>query len=145
MYCVLSLSRVWLIATLWAVVHQVPRSLGFSRQEDRSGWPCPPPGDLPSPGIEPRSPALQAILYHLSHQGSPRILEWIAYPFSRGSFRPRNRKQVRDADKYPASYRTVPHNKELSSPCIAGRFFPSWATREAHQHVHTAVFKMDNL
>ena len=71
------------------------------------------------------------ILYQLSHQGSPRILEWIAYPFSRGSFRTRNRKQVRDADKYPASYRTVPHNKELSSPCIAGRFFPSWATREA--------------
>jgi len=34
--------------------------LGFSRQEYSSGLPCPPPGDLPNPGIEPRSPAVQA-------------------------------------------------------------------------------------
>ena len=34
------------------------------------------------------------ILYHLSHQGSPRILEWVAYPFSRGSSWPRNRTRV---------------------------------------------------
>ena len=33
--------------------------MGFSRQENWSGLPCPPPGDLPNPGIEPRSPALQ--------------------------------------------------------------------------------------
>ena len=43
---------------------------GFSRQEYWSGLPCPPPEDLPNPGIEPRSPALQEILYHLGHQGS---------------------------------------------------------------------------
>ena len=40
--------------------------------------PCPPPGDLANRGIEPRSPASQADLYCLSHQGSPRILEWEA-------------------------------------------------------------------
>ena len=34
------------------------------------------------------------ILYQLNHQGSPRILEWVAYPFSRGSYRPRNRTGV---------------------------------------------------
>ena len=44
----------------------------------------PSPGDLPNPGIEPRSPALH-ILYQLSHKGSPRTLEWVAYLFSRGS------------------------------------------------------------
>ena len=49
-----------------------------------------PPGDLPNLGIEPRSPTLQAVLYCLSHQGSPRILEWVAYPFSRGSSQLRN-------------------------------------------------------
>ena len=43
----------------------------FSKQEYWSGLPCPPPGDLPNPGIKPRSPALWAVLYHLSHQGSP--------------------------------------------------------------------------
>ena len=44
-------SRVWLFATLWTVAHQAPLSMGFSRQEYWSGWPCPPPGDLPDPGI----------------------------------------------------------------------------------------------
>ena len=53
------------------IARQAPLSMGFSRQEYWSGWPCPSPGDLLDPGIEPRSPALQAILYYLSHQGSP--------------------------------------------------------------------------
>ena len=50
------------------------------------------------------------ILYHLSYQGSPRILEWLAYPFSRGSSQPRNWTRV---------------------SCLAGGFFTSWATRDA--------------
>ena len=54
--CVLSgFSRVWLFATLWTVDLLAPLSMGFSRQEYWSGWPCPPPGDLPNPGIEPMS------------------------------------------------------------------------------------------
>ena len=55
-----SLSRVQLFATPWTVAYQVPQSMGFSRQEYWSGLPFPSPGDLPDPGIEPRSPALQA-------------------------------------------------------------------------------------
>ena len=42
----------------WTVAHQAPQSMGFSRQEYFSGLPFPSPGDLPDPGIEPRSPAL---------------------------------------------------------------------------------------
>jgi len=42
------------------VAHQAPLSMGFPRQDSWSGLPCPSPGDLPHPGIEPRSPALQA-------------------------------------------------------------------------------------
>ena len=38
--------------TLWTVARQAPLSMGFSRQESWSGLPCPPPGDLPNPGIE---------------------------------------------------------------------------------------------
>ena len=45
--------------------------MGFSRQEYWSGLPCPPPGDLPNPGMEPRSPALQEDSLPLSHQGTP--------------------------------------------------------------------------
>jgi len=54
-------SRVRLCVTLWTVGHQAPLSMGFSMQEYWSGLPCPPPGDLPDPGIEPvslMSPAL---------------------------------------------------------------------------------------
>ena len=47
-------------ATLWTVARQAPLSMRFSRQEYWSGLPFPFPGDLPNPGIEPMSPALQA-------------------------------------------------------------------------------------
>ena len=68
-------------------------------------------GIFPTQGLNPGVPTLQVdFFYHLSHQGSPRILEGVAYPFSRESFRPRNRTRV---------------------SCIAGGFFTSWTTREA--------------
>ena len=54
------LSRVRLFATPWTVTQQAPLSMGFSRQEYWNGLPFPSPGDLPDPGIEPRSTALQA-------------------------------------------------------------------------------------
>ena len=54
------LSHVRLFATLWTVAYQAPPSMGFFRQEYWSGLPFPSPGDLPDPGIEPGSPALQA-------------------------------------------------------------------------------------
>ena len=53
----------------WTGALQAPLSMGFSRQEHWSGSPCPPPGVLPNPEVEPRSPALQ-ILDQLSPQGS---------------------------------------------------------------------------
>ena len=60
-----SLSRVQLFATPWAVAYQAPLSRGFSRQEYWSGLPFPSSGDLPNPGIEPRSPALEADAFNL--------------------------------------------------------------------------------
>ena len=53
-----SLSHVWLFKTPWTVAYQIPPSMGFSRQEYWNGLPFPSPGDLPDPGIEPRSPIL---------------------------------------------------------------------------------------
>ena len=51
--CMLShFSRVRLFATLWTVASQAPLSMGFSRQEHRSGLSCSPPGDLPNVGVE---------------------------------------------------------------------------------------------
>ena len=54
------LSRVRLFATPWTAAHQAPPPMGFSRRECWSGVPLPSSGDLPNPGIEPGSPALQA-------------------------------------------------------------------------------------
>ena len=66
-------------------------------------------GIFSTQGSNPGLPHCRWILYCLSHQGSPRILELVAYPFSSGSSRPRNWTGV---------------------SCIAGEFFTSWATRE---------------
>ena len=115
-----SLSCVWLFVTPWAVTHQAPLSMEFPRQEYWSRLPFFSPGDLPDPGIEPRSPTLQAdsllsvppenpqrVSWSVmsdslcprdcSPPGSSvhgilqaKILEWVAIPFSRGSSRPRN-------------------------------------------------------
>ena len=65
-------------------------------------------GIFQTQGSNPSLPHCKQILYHLSHQGSPRILEWVAYPFSRGFSQPRNTTGI---------------------SCISGRFFTSWATR----------------
>ena len=67
-------------------------------------------GIFPTQGSNPGLPHCRQILYQLSHQGSPRILEWVACPFSRRSSRPRNWIRV---------------------SCIAGRFFTNWALRES--------------
>ena len=56
-----SLSCVWLFATPWTAAYQAPPSMGFSRQEYWSRLPCPPPGDLLNPEIEPRSPTEEGI------------------------------------------------------------------------------------
>ena len=71
-------SCVRLFAILWAIAHQAPLSMEFSRQEY---WTVvcrdPPLGNLPDPEIEPASPvflSLQAVLYPLSHVGSLTIM-----------------------------------------------------------------------
>ena len=67
-------------------------------------------GIFPIQGLNPGLPHCRQILYRLSQKGSPRILAWVAYPFSRRSSRPRNWTRV---------------------SCIAGGFFTKWAIREA--------------
>ena len=56
-----SLSGVQLFVASWTVVIQAPPSMGFSRQEYWSGLPCPPPGNISNPGIEPTTPASPAL------------------------------------------------------------------------------------
>ena len=164
--CVLShFSCVWLFATQWTEARQAPLPMESSRQEYCSGLPGPPPGGLPNPGVEPRSPppavaggffatstsweALLALArlcilcwtevgrveslpcfqsekvkvaqscptvcgpmdYTVHGLLQARILEWGAFPFSRGSCQPRDRAKFSH---------------------IAGRFF----TTEKHLILH---------
>ena len=75
-----SLSCVQLFVTTWTVAYQVPLSVGFSRQEYWSGLPFPSPGDLLNPGIEPRSPALQADALPSEPPGKPNLSSrWFNY------------------------------------------------------------------
>ena len=66
-------------------------------------------GIFPTPGSNPGLPHCRRIHYQLSHKGSPRVLEWVAYPFSRESSQPRNPTRV---------------------CCIAGGFSTNWAVME---------------
>ena len=113
LHCVaLALSHTRLSETPWTVAHQAPPSTGFPRQEYWSGLPFPTPGDLPTPGIEPRTPTLQAQADSLpaEPQRKPK-----AYPFSRRSSWPGNQTRV---------------------SCIGSRFFTNWAIRENHKRPH---------
>ena len=67
----MSLSRVRLFVSPWTVALQDPLSMGFSRRECWSGLPFPSPGDIPNPGIEPRSPELQADALSSEPPGKP--------------------------------------------------------------------------
>ena len=64
------------LVTPWTIAHQTPLSMGFPRQEYWSGLPSSTPGDLPDPGIKPKSTAVQVGSLPLSHQGSHKIV-WI--------------------------------------------------------------------
>ena len=63
--------------TPWTVAYQSSQSMEFSRQEYWSGFPFPSPGDLPNPGIEPVSPALQADALPSEPPGKSGIKEYI--------------------------------------------------------------------
>ena len=105
------LSHVWLFATPWTVAPPVSSAHGDSPGKD-TGVGCHAlfQGIFPTEGSNPGLLHCGQILYQLSHQGSPRILEWVACPFSRGSSWPRNQTRV---------------------SWVAGRFFTIWATGEA--------------
>ena len=72
--------RVQLFATPWTVAYQAPPSMGFSWQEYRSGLPCPSPGDLPDPGIKPRTPALQADALTSEPSSRRLLISWLQSP-----------------------------------------------------------------
>ena len=90
--------------------YQLYSSWNFSCQNTGVGSLSLLQGILPTQGLNPGLLHCRQNLYQLSHQGSPRILEWVGYPFSSRSSWPRNQTRI---------------------SCIAGGFFTNWAIREA--------------
>ena len=122
-----SLSRVRLLATPWTATYQVPPTLGFSKQEYWSGMPLPSPQvalvlkNSPANAEDISESESCSVVYDSlqphglyspwNHQA--RILEWVTFPFSRGSSQPRDWTQVSR---------------------IAGGILTCWATREAQEY-----------
>ena len=77
--CCCLVGQSCLVVTPCTIAYLAPLSVGFPRQEHWSGWPFPPPGELPNPEIEPESPALQVDSLPLSHWGNP--YEWDYHPY----------------------------------------------------------------
>ena len=84
--CVIShFSCVQFFATLWTIAHQAPLSMGFSRQKYWSGLLCPPPGDLPNPGIEPislTSPALAGGFFTTSTTWEACLMLYVSHNYA---------------------------------------------------------------
>ena len=78
-------------------------------------------GIFPTQKSNPCLPHCRQILYQQSHKGSPRILEWVAYPFSSGSSHPSNLTRF---------------------SCIAGRFFTNWDIREAQRRMSSEELRL---
>ena len=86
----------------WTIATRLLCPWGFSRKDYWSGLPC-PPGDLPNPEIEPRSPTLQTDSLPFELLGKPMSTGVVAYPFSRESSQPRNQgSPVLQANSLPA-------------------------------------------
>ena len=89
------MSNVQLFATPWTAAHQAPLAKGIL-QARKLGVGCHAllQGIFTTQGSNAGLPHCRQILYHLNHQGSPRILEWVAYPLSRVISPPRNQTEV---------------------------------------------------
>ena len=141
--------------TPWTIARQVPLSVGYSRQEYWSGLPFPSPGDFPNPGIEPRSPALQAD----SLPSEPRVKPVLEYRKLNAVSSEVLVSQLCSAlcpmDCSPLGssvhgilqarilkWVAIPFSRGFSQPrdrtqasLIAGRFFTGWAPREVKFYI----------
>ena len=122
-----SLSRIQLFATPWTAAYQAPPSMGFSRQEYCSGLPFPSPGDLPNPGIELRSPTLQADAL-------------TSEPPGKGA-----RSPTLPADSLPAEPQGKPKNTALGSLSLLQRIFLTQESNRGLLHCGRILYQLTEL
>ena len=114
------------LCNLWTIAHQAPPSMGFSRQEYRSGLSFPSPEVLPDPGIEPRSPALQADALTSAPPGKPlkTRIQVLTSKISREEREPGGRKKGEEGERGGLTDVSC----QLQIPRCYGTF--PWASRE---------------
>ena len=138
---------VWLFATPWTI-----QSVEFSRPEYWSGQPFPSPGDLPNPGIEPRSPTLRADSLPVEPQGKPKNTGVDSLSFLQPIFptrewnrgllhcrqifffyqlRHKRSPRILEWVAYAFSSGSSWPRNQTGVSCMAGGFFTKWAIREA--------------
>ena len=115
-----SLSYVWLFVTSWTVAHQVPLSMGFSKQDYWNGLPFPSPGDLPDPGIEPASTPLARVFFTTEPPGKPMYVlrvhckkQWVL-PFNLVSKIENDKVSwIHKSQMFPDSVQVLKHIRKL--------------------------------
>ena len=127
--------------TPWTVAHWAPLSVGFSRQEYWSGLPCPPPGDLPGPWIEPTSPvdlALQADSLQLWPSLSFCLHDWATFTFNFFTAEPPWKPRCKQIEVLnPTSYsRWVSRAKSVTSLYV----FLLWKWCNSHMYFIGLLF-----
>ena len=93
-------------------------------------------GIFPTQEVNPGLPHCRQILYRLSHKGSQRIMEWVAYPFSRGSSQPRNRTRspTLQVDSSPTELSGKPKNTGVGSLSLLLGIFPTQESNQGLMH-----------
>ena len=116
------------VADSFCHIAETIQSMKFSRPEYWSGLAFHFQGIFPIQGSNPGLPHCRQILYQLSHKQSPRILEWVALPFSKGSSQPRT--PTLQVDSLPAEPQGKPKNTRVGSLSLLQQIFQ---TQELNQ------------
>ena len=137
--------------TLWTVSCQAPLSIGFSRQEYWSGLPFPSPGDLPNPGIKPRSLALQAdslktelwekLVNLFTHKQILSVVS-LTLPFLLYSFSVNSLSCVQSSKSHSLPHEHFPLSASVCSPCwLTGVLQFLWYGDQFHKFPFVYSFK----
>ena len=92
-------------------------------------------------GLNPSLPHCRQILYQLSHKGSPRILEWVAFPFSRGSSQPRDQTQESTLQAEPQG---KPKNTGVGSLSLLQGIFPTQGSNPGVPHCRQILYQLSH-
>ena len=121
-----------------------PLSMEFSRQEYWSGLPFPSPGLFPTQGSNPGLPLCRRILHHLSHQRSPRILEWVAFPSPVDLPNPEinPRSPTLQVDSLPAKPQGKPKNTGVGSLSLLQGIFSTQKSNWGLLHCRWIIYQL---